>query len=74
MPFPFTNQKNYSSVKEMINHSGLKQRFLAKQLGISETMLSHQLAGRRKMNYDNIKQLAKLLRVRVRDLKSFMLK
>ena len=70
MPFPFTQTSTKAkNLKDVIIFSGLKQRYLAMQLGVSETMLSHQIAGRRRMTNQQTKNLAKLLKVKIKDIK-----
>ena len=39
-----------------------------KKIGVSETMFSHQVAGRRKMTREQKRTLAKTLKVRIRDI------
>ena len=57
-----------NNLKEIINERGLKQSWLSKQLGVHDTEPSQWIAGRRRPRNDQIKQLAKLLKVRVKDL------
>lgn len=61
-------------LKDAISNTGLKQRFIADKIGVSETMFSHQIAGRRRMNNEQIKTLAKLLKIRIKDVRDFMSK
>ena len=57
-----------NNLKEIKNERGLKQSWLSKQLGVHDTEPSQWIAGRRRPRNDQIKQLAKLLKVRVKDL------
>tara|TARA_R100000808_G_C2154903_1_gene166380 strand:+ start:867 stop:1100 length:234 start_codon:yes stop_codon:yes gene_type:complete len=70
MPFPFSFEERFvgKSLKDVIESTGLKQRFIAKKIGVSETMFSHQVAGRRKMTKEQKRTLAKTLKVRIRDI------
>ena len=57
-----------NNLKEIINDRGLKIKFIAHQLGVHDTEPTQWIAGRRRPRNDQIKQLAKLLKVRVKDL------
>lgn len=48
--------------KEKIKSRGLKQKFLAEKLNISEPRLSQYLKGKRSMPYEISKQLDELLK------------
>ena len=71
MPFPFNKNTN---LKDVITKTGYKQRFLADKLGVSETMFSHQVAGRRRMNRNQVRLLARILKLRIKDIEMFTLK
>lgn len=64
MAYPFINK----NLKDIISESGLKQRYIADKIGVSETMFSHQIAGRRKMIKEHRKILAKVLKIRYKDV------
>ena len=57
-----------NKLKEIINDRGLKQSWIAKQLNVHDTEPSQWISNRRRPRNDQIKQLAKLLKVRVKDL------
>ena len=57
-----------NNLKQIINNRGLKQSWLSEQLGVHHTEPSQWIAGRRRPRNDQIKKLAKLLKVRVKDL------
>ena len=62
----------FQNLKQAIFESGIKQRFIANRLGVSETLFSHQIAGRRKMNHEQVKILAKLLKLKIKEIKELM--
>lgn len=55
-------------IQALIRERGLKQNWIADQLGISAPYFSLILSGRRPLPEVFIKPLAKLLRVRVSDM------
>ena len=59
-----------NNLKQIINERGLKAKWISRQLNppVHETEPSQWVAGRRRPRNDQIKQLAKLLKVRVKDL------
>ena len=57
-----------NNLKQIINDRGLKQSWLCKELNVHHTECSQWIAERRRPRNDQIKQLAKPLKVRVRDL------
>ena len=57
-----------NNLKQIINSRGLKAKGLSEQLGVHETEPSQWVAGRRRPRNDQIKQLAKLLGWKVKDL------
>ena len=56
------------SFKKFIQMSGYKQRYLALRIGVSETLFSHQVAGRRKMARPHKRKLAKVMGARYKDV------
>ena len=59
---------NSNNLKQIINSRGLKAKWISQEMGVHETEPSQWVAGRRRPRNDQIKQLAKLLKVRVKDL------
>ena len=57
-----------NNLKQIINSRGLKAQWLSEELGVHETEPSQWVAGRRRPRNDQIKQLAKLLGCKVKDL------
>ena len=57
-----------NNVKLYILKSGLKNRFLAQELGCHETEISQWIAGRRKPSHERLKKLSKLLKCNMSDL------
>ena len=57
-----------NNLKQIINEKGYKIKFIADQFGVHNTEPTQWIAGRRRPRNDQIKQLAKLLKVRVKDL------
>ena len=57
-----------NNLKKIINDRGLKAKWISMQLGVHETEPSQWIAGRRRPRNDQIKQLAKILGCRVKDL------
>lgn len=51
------------TIRQQIKDSGIKQNFLAKQLGISTSMLSLVLSGERKLSNDKWMKLQTFLSV-----------
>ncbi|WP_186445763.1 helix-turn-helix domain-containing protein [Paenibacillus cremeus] len=50
--------------KQLINERGIKQQFLADKLGISKTMMSLFLSGKKNLSPEKISMLNKLLNVK----------
>ena len=55
-------------IKKAIQSSGLKQKFIAEKLGISEITLSYYISGTRNPSRDRLRALAKICRCKIRDL------
>ena len=55
-------------IKEAILNSGLKQKFIADKLGVSEISLSYWISGTRNPSRDHVKSLAKICRCKISDL------
>ena len=60
--------KHENNIKDMIDKSGLKQRFIADRLGFHPADISHWISGRRLMNKLVCKDMAELLNCRMCDL------
>ena len=57
-----------NNLKEIINKRGLKQNWVCKELNVHNTEYSQWIAERRRPRNDQIKKLARLLKVKVKDL------
>ena len=57
-----------NSLKKAINNSGLKQTFLANQLGVHKTEISQWIATRRRPRNEQIRSLARLLGCKIKDI------
>ena len=55
-------------IKQAIQDSGLKQKFIADRLGISHITLSYYISGTRNPSRDRLRDLAKICRCRIKDL------
>ena len=55
-------------IKKAIQDSGLKQKFVADKLGVSEITLSYYISGTRNPSRDRLRDLAKICRCKIRDL------
>ena len=66
--FYVKREGNMNNIKEHIQASGLRQKFICEKLGITESQLSHVICGRRKPNQNLIKSLSKILKVSVTQL------
>jgi len=58
------------TIQEKIKEMGLKQKWVAEQIGVSETLFAHQIAGRRTISKSQIKLLSKILHCNQRDIKN----
>ena len=52
-------------LKKWIKSQGVKQKWLAEKLGVSESMLSNFLAGRRKLSLETLGQLQKITGIEI---------
>jgi putative transcriptional regulator len=57
-------------IKKAIQNSGLKQKFVADKLGISEITLSYYISGTRNPSRDRLRDLARICRCKISDLES----
>ena len=57
-------------IKKAIQNSGLKQKFVANKLGISEITLSYYISGTRNPSRDRLRDLAKICRCKIKELES----
>jgi transcriptional regulator with XRE-family HTH domain len=55
-------------IKKAIQDSGLKQKFVADKLGVSEITLSYYISGTRNPSRDRLRDLAKVCRCKISDL------
>tara|TARA_Y100001973_G_C5201758_1_gene338307 strand:- start:3806 stop:3997 length:192 start_codon:yes stop_codon:yes gene_type:complete len=55
-------------IKEAILNSGLKQKFIADKLGVTEISLSYWISGTRNPSRNHVKNLAKICRCKISDL------
>ena len=57
-----------NKLKETINSSGYKQTFLASQLNVHKTEISQWIANRRRPRNEQIRDLARLLGCKIKDI------
>ena len=57
-----------NKLKEAIINSGYKNTFLAQQLGVHSTELSQWIANRRRPRNEQIRNLAKLLGCKIKEI------
>ena len=57
-----------NNIKEVVKEKGLKNTWIAEQLGVNACDISHWCSGHRKPNQEKLKALAKVCGVKVRDL------
>jgi ribosome-binding protein aMBF1 (putative translation factor) len=57
-----------NNIKEWIDKRGMKNKFLADEIGCHRTDISQWIAGRRKPNRDRLRLLARLLKCNMSDL------
>ncbi|TVY09941.1 helix-turn-helix transcriptional regulator [Paenibacillus cremeus] len=62
--FTLYERLNDVDYKQLINERGIKQQFLADKLGISKTMMSLFLSGKKNLSPEKISMLNKLLNVK----------
>ena len=55
-------------IKERITDSGLKNHYIARELGCHKTEISQWIAERRRPSHNRLKKLSKLLKCRMSDL------
>ena len=55
-------------LKEIIQKSGYKQNFIAQKLWVHRTEISQWIADRRRPRNDQIRELSKLLRCKIKEL------
>lgn len=49
-------------LQEYVQEKGIKYKYIAKQINISESMLSHWRAGRKNLSESNLKQLEQIIK------------
>ena len=57
-----------NKLKEIIQESGYNQNFIAQKLGVLRTEISQWIADRRRPRNDQIRELSKLLRCKIKEL------
>ena len=57
-----------NNIKEYIDKSGYKSKFIAEQVGCFPSDISHYIAGNRMPNRERLKRLSQILRCRMKDL------
>lgn len=55
-------------INEVINNSGMKKSYIAKQLGINPNTLSNYISGKRKISLETAVHLAEILGCDVKEL------
>ena len=55
-------------LKELLKSKGVKQKWLAKKIGVSEVTLSHWVKGKSHPSKNNLEKLSEVLNVDVADL------
>ena len=55
-------------IKEVINNSGLKAKYIAEQVGIADTDISNYISEQRSPNHDRLIKLTKVLSCTINDL------
>ena len=60
--------KPYNNIKQYIDKSGYKSKWIAKQIGCFPSDISRYISGERVPNKDRLKKLSKLLKCRMKDL------
>jgi len=63
-----SKNKNMNRIKEVLDKKGLKQTWLAEQLGKSYNMVNGYVKNRRQPKLEILFEIAKLLEVEVKDL------
>lgn len=58
-------------LKEAIEASGIKQKFIAEKVGISETALSAMLNGKQKIDVDTFMAIARVIRMTPDEIYNF---
>ena len=58
-------------LREMINDRGLKQKYIAEKIGVSETALSAMLNGNQKIDVDTFFAIAVILRMSPDEIMAF---
>ena len=57
-----------NNIKQYINKSGYKSKFIAEQVGCFPSDISHYIAGNRMPNRERLKKLSQILKCRMKDL------
>ena len=55
-------------IKKAIQESGLKQKFVAEKLGISEITLSYYISGTRNPSRERLRDLARICTCKIKEL------
>jgi len=59
----------YTKIKEVLDSKGLKQEWVADQIGVTQATISNWCTGRKKPRKPSLMALANLLNVEIEDLK-----
>ena len=62
------SKERANNIKEYIEKSGYKSKYVAKKVGCFPSDISHYIAGNRMPNRDRLKKLSHLLKCRMKDL------
>lgn len=52
-----------SMLQKLIQSKGVKQKWLAQQIGVSEVTISHWMNGKHKPSKDNLRKIAEVLNI-----------
>lgn len=63
-----TTKKNMNRIKEVLEEKGIKQKWLADQLGKSYNMVNGYVQNRQQPRLEVLYQIARVLNVQVKDL------
>ncbi len=61
----------YTSIYKAINDSGLKKRYIAERIGVSEQTLSSMIAGKRKITVDEFFGICQVLNKKPEELYNY---
>jgi transcriptional regulator with XRE-family HTH domain len=61
-------EKETNNIKEYIEKSGYKSKWIAEQVGCFPSDISHYISGKRMPNRERLRRLSNLLKCRMKDL------